>query len=102
MKFFLISDNVDTLTGMRLAGIPGVVAHTAEETSAAVNGVLADTSIGILIVTQNLKKLYPDIFTEITLGKSLPLVVEVPDRHGFDRNRNSIAEYIESAIGLKL
>ncbi len=27
MKMFLISDNVDTLTGMRLAGIPGVVVH---------------------------------------------------------------------------
>ena len=31
MRFFLISDNTDTQTGMRLAGIEGVVAHTAEE-----------------------------------------------------------------------
>ena len=29
MKFYLISDNMDTLTGMRLAGIEGEVAHTA-------------------------------------------------------------------------
>ena len=27
MRMFLISDNVDTLTGMRLAGIDGVVVH---------------------------------------------------------------------------
>ncbi|MBQ7783388.1 MAG: ATP synthase subunit F, partial [Oscillospiraceae bacterium] len=32
MKFFLISDNVDTITGMRLAGIEGVLVHEAEET----------------------------------------------------------------------
>ena len=31
MKFFLISDNVDTVTGMRLAGIEGVVVHEAQE-----------------------------------------------------------------------
>ena len=31
MKMFLISDNVDTLTGMRLAGVEGVVVHEREE-----------------------------------------------------------------------
>ena len=29
MKMYLISDNVDTQTGMRLAGVEGVVVHTA-------------------------------------------------------------------------
>ena len=27
MKMYLISDNVDTLTGMRLAGVDGIVVH---------------------------------------------------------------------------
>ena len=27
MQMFLISDNVDTYTGMRLAGVEGVVVH---------------------------------------------------------------------------
>ena len=31
MRMFLISDNVDTLTGMRLAGIDGVVVHEKQE-----------------------------------------------------------------------
>ena len=31
MKFFLISDNVDTKMGMRFAGIDGVVVHTEQE-----------------------------------------------------------------------
>ena len=31
MKMFLISDNVDTYTGMRLAGVDGVVVHEREE-----------------------------------------------------------------------
>ena len=31
MKFYLISDNVDTLMGMHLAGIDGVVVHEDSE-----------------------------------------------------------------------
>ena len=31
MKFFLISDNVDTKMGMRFAGVEGVVVHEEEE-----------------------------------------------------------------------
>ena len=27
MKMYLISDNLDTLTGMRLAGVDGIVVH---------------------------------------------------------------------------
>ena len=28
---YLISDNIDTLTGMRLAGVDGIVVHEREE-----------------------------------------------------------------------
>jgi len=31
MKMYLISDNIDTLTGMRLAGVEGAVVHKREE-----------------------------------------------------------------------
>ena len=37
MRMYLISDNTDTLTGMRLAGIEGVVAHSHEEVKNAPN-----------------------------------------------------------------
>ena len=32
MKMYLISDNIDTYTGMRLAGVEGVVVHERERT----------------------------------------------------------------------
>ena len=35
MKFYLISDNVDTLMGMHLAGIDGVVVHEEQEVQQA-------------------------------------------------------------------
>ena len=36
MKMYLISDNVDTLTGMRLAGVDGIVAHEKDELRTAI------------------------------------------------------------------
>ena len=41
MRMFLISDNVDTLTGMRLAGIEGVVVHEKQEIKQALDEVLS-------------------------------------------------------------
>ena len=40
MKMYLISDNVDTLTGMRLAGLEGVVVHEKNELTDAFNFVV--------------------------------------------------------------
>ncbi|NMA79555.1 MAG: ATP synthase subunit F, partial [Clostridiales bacterium] len=54
MRFFLISDNVDTLTGMRLAGIEGVIVHEADEVNAALDKAVADENIAIILMTQKL------------------------------------------------
>ena len=40
MKMYLISDNIDTLTGMRLAGVEGEVVHGRRETKQAVEKIL--------------------------------------------------------------
>ena len=47
MKMFLISDNIDTQTGMRLAGVEGVVVHEREELRSALWTALADKDIGV-------------------------------------------------------
>ena len=41
MRMFLISDNVDTQTGMRLSGVEGVLVHTREEVLRALDVVKA-------------------------------------------------------------
>ena len=67
MKMYLISDNIDTLTGMRLAGVDGIVVHEREE-----------------------------------LRWTMPLLIEIPDRHGTGRKKDFITSYVNEAIGLKL
>ena len=42
---YLISDNVDTLTGMRLAGVDGVVVHEKEELRSAIETAMEDPDV---------------------------------------------------------
>lgn len=102
MKMFLISDNRDTYTGMRLAGVEGVVVHERVEAEQAVSRVLSDPQIGIVLVTEVLGQRFSDIWDDIKLNRRLPLLVEIPDRHGTGRKENFITDYVGQAIGLKL
>lgn len=101
MKYFVISDNADTLVGLRLAGIEGVRAHGYQETVDAVAAVAANPDIGILLITEQLAALCQDELAPLKLSAQAPLVVEIPDRHGF-RQKDSITRHIREAIGVKL
>ena len=102
MKMFLISDNIDTLTGMRLAGVEGAVVHERDELKEALNKALADKDIGILLLTEKFGREFPEIIDNVKLNRKLPLIVEIPDRPATGRKPNSITSYVNEAIGLKL
>ena len=98
---FLISDNVDTYTGMRLAGVDGVVVHERKELREQLEKVLQDKSIGIVLLTEKFGREFPDILDEFRLERKIPLLIEIPDRHGTGRKKDFITSYITEAIGLK-
>jgi len=102
MKFFLISDNVDTLTGMRLAGIKGVLAHEREDVLAAIRKACDSKDIGILLVTELLADKVSEELKEVRLDKNKPIVTIIPDRHGERRRSDYITNYIKESIGLKI
>ncbi|MCX4267978.1 MAG: V-type ATP synthase subunit F [Lachnospiraceae bacterium] len=102
MKMYLISDNIDTLTGMRLAGVEGAVVHDREELKAILNQVMNRTDIGIVLLTEKFGRDFPDLINDIKLTYQLPLVIEIPDRHGTGRKPDFITSYVNEAIGLKL
>lgn len=102
MKFFLISDNVDTLTGMRLAGIKGVVVHEREEILAAIEDACNKKDIGILLVTELLAEKVSEELKAVRLDKNMPIVTIIPDRHGERRRSDYITNYIKESIGLKI
>ena len=102
MRFYVISDNHDTQTGMRLAGIEGVVAHTAAEVESALQTAINTPDIGIVLMTERLVSLCPDAVYDLKLNARRPLIVEIPDRHAEGRAGDSIVRYIREAIGVKI
>lgn len=102
MKMFLISDNVDTYTGMRLAGVEGVVVHTRDELMGELEKVFQDKEIGIVLLTEKFGRDFPEVMDEVRMNRRTPLFVEIPDRHGTGRGKNFITDYVNQAIGLKL
>ena len=102
MKMYLISDNIDTCTGMRLAGIEGAVVHEKEELKAELNRAMADKDIAVVVLTEKFGQEFPEVIAEARQGRSLPLLIEIPDRHGTTRGDNFITSYVNEAIGVKL
>lgn len=102
MKFYLISDNVDTKMGMRFAGIPGVVVHEEEEVRRELTEAMERDDIAVILMTEKLVKLCPDLIYDLKLNRKKPLIVEIPDRHGNGRTKDSITKYVQDAIGVKL
>ena len=102
MKMYFISDNVDTYTGMRLAGVDGVVVHERGELYEALQNVIKDKEVGIVLLTEKFGREFPEIIDDIKLKRKMPLLVEIPDRHGTGRKKDFITSYVNEAIGLKL
>lgn len=102
MKYYLISNNMDTLTGLRLCGITGEIVHTEDDFQKALDKVLSDSDVGILLIAEKLQSMCKQQILDIKLNRRRPLIVVIPDRHGSGRAADSITSYIQSAIGLKI
>lgn len=102
MRMFLISDNTDTLTGMRLAGIEGVVLHQREDVLEQLKQLIEDREIGIILITELLAEKIRDELKEIRLSMATPIIVEIPDRHGSRRPLDFITGYIRESVGIKI
>ena len=102
MKFYLLSDNIDTQMGMRLAGIEGVVVHERHEVLEELERVMHMEDIAIVLMTTKLIETCPEVISELKLKQKNPLIVEIPDRHGSAKIGETIDRYVSEAIGVKL
>lgn len=102
MKFFLISDNIDTQMGMRLAGIEGVVVHERQEVLEVLEKVLHREDVAVILMTTRLVETCPEVISELKLRLKKPLIEEIPNRHGSAKIGETIDRYVSEAIGVKL
>ena len=102
MKFYLLSDNIDTQTSMRLAGIEGEVVHGEDDFRKAFDKALENPDTAVLLITEKLVNLCPQYVAEQKINNKIPLIVELPDRHGSQRPDDYILSYVKDAVGVKL
>lgn len=102
MKSFVISDNKDTWVGMRLAGIQGIMAHDKKQVLTAMEEAMKDREIGLIIVTEKIVDMAHAEIMEWKLKKRIPLIIEIPDRHGTTRGQDVITGYIRESVGIRI
>lgn len=102
MNIYLISDNRDTLVGMRLAGIKGTIVNDKKEAEKLLDGLIKDKNIMIIIITEKLAEAMRDKINNIKQKMKLPLIVEIPDRHGSIKDKDYITGYVRDSIGIKI
>lgn len=101
MKSILISDNKDTIIGLRLASIDGVLVKTKEETIEKLNEAVLDDGVGIIIITEKIFDEHTERILELKRSGKKKLVVTIPDRTGL-RDKNFIMRHIKESIGIKI
>ncbi|WP_323611266.1 V-type ATP synthase subunit F [Erysipelothrix enhydrae] len=99
MKMYLISDNIDTQMGLRLAGIEGVVVHEKEELKQELDKAIHNQEIGIVLLTTKIFDLDREYIQDLKLNVSSPLIVEISDRHKSHEVQSMIDETISKIIG---
>lgn len=102
MRMFAVSDDRDTLTGLRLAGIDGKFVKGKRNIEAAIEAVRSDPDIAVLIITEGCAARAPETVKELKLSGANPLLVVVPDSHGTSEEANAITALIREAIGIKI
>jgi Archaeal/vacuolar-type H+-ATPase subunit F len=99
---FVISDNTDTMMGLRLSGVEGVVVHDRDNAIKELEKAINDSEIGIVLMTTIVISYFPDVVYEMKSKIKKPLIVEIPDRHGSLKLGETIDKYISEAIGIKI
>ncbi len=82
MRFFFISDNTDTATGLRLAGIDGVVVFDEDSAIDAFDALKHSSEIGIVLITPKVYSFCSDYILDFKNNNEFPLILEIPNRKG--------------------
>lgn len=102
MRYFLICDDADVLSGMRLAGIDGAVADSKPDVEKLIDQVVADNGVAVMLITGKCADMATETVSRIKLSAQRPLVVVIPGIDGDKGGSKSITELIRDAIGIKI
>lgn len=101
MNIHCLADE-DTVRGFRLAGISGQAVTTSQEAEAAINQLVSQPDIGLLIITEKIAKDMHGLIESIRLNADRPLIVEIPGPGGPLSDRKTLSQVAQEAIGVNM
>jgi V/A-type H+-transporting ATPase subunit F len=78
------------------------LAHDVGEVRKALNDAIEMKDVAVILMTERLISMCPELVYDLKLNLKRPLIVEIPDRHGNGRTKDSITRYVREAIGVKI
>ena len=66
------------VTSFQLAGVQGTIVESSEKALVEITKLMNDTSIGLILVSDDISKNISNKLTELRSKKSTPLVFELP------------------------
>ena len=100
MDFYVVADR-DTVAGFRYAGVPGLIAESAEEARAELQRLADKDAQLIVITTEGIADSVRDTVNAIRYEGALPLIVEIPGPEGPSETATSLEQMIRDAVGIR-
>jgi V/A-type H+-transporting ATPase subunit F len=101
MNYFIIGDE-DAVLGFGMVGVKGKTARDKAEAKRVFEEALADTNIGIIIISERTADLIRPLVDRYLFREKFPLIVEIQDRAGPVPGKPGIRRLVNEAIGIKL
>ncbi len=99
MKTLLITNSNDAKVGMRLAGIEALVVDDANAALLAIKKAIADQTIGLILLTDQLARPLNQQIMDLKLSVSGTMILTIPDVGG--ELSDQIGQYVRKSIGIK-
>lgn len=102
MKSYVITDNINTLVGMQLAGVEGQLISSSDSFAAVFDQVIKNDEIGILMIAPKLIEANQKKVDQVRFNQEVPLIVEISGAEEYKNNRNKITETIQKAVNISV
>lgn len=90
------------VTGFSLVGIEGTKADSGKEALSALKEAISCKDIGIILISERLAKEIQSTIDELMTRRECILILQIPDSNGALQGRQSIEEFVLTALGVKV